>query len=109
MHLSKNHSGRICRSPSRSTYERNQHRLRCSYRAICDPSALQDERTETADRRDQITKDVPILRFNHVPTEGFVHGVWQGVPVAIKPDLIMKESNGKVQRTDHARSPMRFV
>ena len=67
-------------------YERNQHRLRCTYRAIRDPSALQDEWAETADRRDQITKDVPVLRFDHLPAEDFLHGVWQVFLVTMKPD-----------------------
>ena len=41
-------------------------------RAIRDPCGLQDERAETADRRNQITKDVSVMRLDHLPTEGVV-------------------------------------
>ena len=40
------------------------------YCAIRDPFALQDERTEIADRQDQITKDVSVMRLDHLPAKG---------------------------------------
>lgn len=56
--------------------------MRSSYCAIRDPSGLQAERAETADRRDQITKDVSVMRFDHAPVKGFLHRVRQVFPLA---------------------------
>ena len=58
-------------------YERNQYFLRSAYRPFLDPAAPPDAQAETTGRRIRITKDVPILRIDHVSIKGKLFGVWQ--------------------------------
>jgi hypothetical protein len=69
-----------CRfSPRRVAFnERNQHFLRPAYRALHDPGVLLDAQAETTDHRVSITKDVPILRIDHISTKSPLLGVWRG-------------------------------
>jgi hypothetical protein len=60
-------------------YERNQYFLWSADRAVHNPAAPLDAQAETAVGRISITKDVPILRIDHVSTEGNLLGVWQAL------------------------------
>jgi hypothetical protein len=44
-----------------------------------DPAAPLDAQAETADHRVSITKDVPVLRIDHVSIKGKLPGVWQAL------------------------------
>jgi hypothetical protein len=59
-------------------YERNQYLLRPAYRALHDPGVLLDAQAETTDHRVSITKDVPILRIDHISIKSPLLGVWRG-------------------------------
>jgi hypothetical protein len=63
----------------RSLYERNQHLLRSADRAVHDPLAPLDAQGETVGHSVWITKDVPILRTDHVSIKGKLLGVWQAL------------------------------
>jgi hypothetical protein len=58
-------------------YERNQYLLRSPDRAGHDPAAPQDAQPETTDRRVRNTKDVSVLRIDHISIEGMLLGVRQ--------------------------------
>jgi hypothetical protein len=60
-----------------SLYERNQHVLWSADRAVHNPAAPLDAQGETADHGVWITKDVPIMRIDHVSIKGKLLGVWQ--------------------------------
>ena len=60
-------------------YERNQYFLRSAYRPLHDPAAPLDSQAETTGRRVSITKDVPILRIDHLSIKGKLLGVWQAL------------------------------
>jgi len=60
-------------------YERNQYFLWSAYRAVHDPAAPLDAQGETTGRGVRITKDVPILRIDHIPLKGKLLGVWQAL------------------------------
>jgi hypothetical protein len=55
--------------------------------AVHDPAALQYRQAENADRRVWITKDVPVLRIDHISIKGMLLGVWQvSTAVSVNPD-----------------------
>jgi hypothetical protein len=58
-------------------YERNQYLLRSPDRAGHDPAAPRDAQAETTDRRVRNTKDVSVLRIDHISIEGMLLGVRQ--------------------------------
>jgi hypothetical protein len=60
-------------------YERNQYFLQSPYRAVHDSAALLDAQAETSDYRVSITKDVPVMRIDHVSIKGKLPGVWQAL------------------------------
>lgn len=67
-----------CRTrQERSFNERNQHFPRSADRAVHDPAAPLEAQGEATDHRVWITKDVPILRIDHVSNKGKLLGVWQ--------------------------------
>ena len=55
--------------------ERNQYFCRSAYCAVGDSGVLQDPQA-AKDRRVRITKDVPVLRIDHIPIKGMLPGVW---------------------------------
>ena len=55
--------------------ERNQYFCRSAYCAVGDSGVLQDAQA-AKDRRVRITKDVPVLRIDHIPIKGMLLGVW---------------------------------
>jgi hypothetical protein len=59
------------------SYERNEHFLWSPDCVVCDPATPRDAQAETTDRWDHITKDVPVLWFDHSPIHGTLQGVWQ--------------------------------
>jgi len=61
----------------RSLYERNQHFLRSADRAVHNPAARLGAQGETTGHGVWITKDVPIMRIDHVSIKGKLLGVWQ--------------------------------
>lgn len=63
----------------RSLYERDQHFPRSADRAVHDPAAPLDAQGETTGHGIRITKDVSILRIDHVSTKGKLLGVWQAL------------------------------
>jgi len=60
-------------------YERNQDFLRSASRAVHDPAAPLYAQAETADHGVSITKDVPVLRIDHVSIKGQLPRVWQAL------------------------------
>jgi hypothetical protein len=56
-------------------YERNQYVCGFAYSAVRYPAAAQESRPETTDRRARNTKDVSVLRIDHISVEGTLHGV----------------------------------
>ena len=50
---------------------------RSADRAVHDPAASLDAQVETTDCGVSITKNVPVLRIDHVSIEGKLLGVWQ--------------------------------
>lgn len=58
---------------------RNRYYLRSVYRALHDPSAPVDPQAETTAQRVSITKDVSIVRIDHIPTQPSLSGVWQAL------------------------------
>jgi hypothetical protein len=56
---------------------RNRYYLRSVYRALHDPAAPVDPQAETTAQRVSITKDVSIVRIDHIPTQVSLPGVWQ--------------------------------
>ena len=61
------------------SYEHNQYFLRFAYRALHDLAAPLDEQAETTHHRVSVTKDVPILRIDHISTQSSLLGVWQAI------------------------------
>jgi hypothetical protein len=59
--------------------ERTQDFLRSADRVVHDPAAPRDAQVETADHRVSITKDVPVLRIDHISIKGQLPGVWQAL------------------------------
>ena len=55
--------------------ERNSYFYRSAYCAVGDSGVLQDAQA-AKDRRVRITKDVPVLRIDHIPIKGMLPGVW---------------------------------
>jgi hypothetical protein len=55
--------------------ERNYYFGRSAYRAVRDSGVLQDAQATTG-RRVRITKDVPVLRIDHISIKGMLLGVW---------------------------------
>ncbi len=60
-------------------YERNQYFLRSAYCPLHDPAAPPNAQAETTGRRVSITKNLPILRIDHVSIKGKLLGVWQAL------------------------------
>ncbi len=71
--------GRRGTRQERSPYDCNQHFPRSADRAIHDPAVPLDAQAETAVGWVSITKDVPILRIDHVSFKGKLLGVWQAL------------------------------
>jgi hypothetical protein len=65
-------------------YERSQHLFRSACCAIHYPAGLRDAQAETTDGRVQITKDVSVLRLDHVSIKDILLGVWQISLTAVK-------------------------
>jgi hypothetical protein len=63
----------------RSLYERDRHFPRSADRAVHDPAAPLDAQGEPSGHGVWITKDVPILRIDHVSSKGKLLGVWQAL------------------------------
>jgi hypothetical protein len=63
-----------CASKDR-LYECDQCVLRTVHCAVHHRAVLQVAQTETTDRRIWNTKDLPILRLDHIPIEGMLLGV----------------------------------
>jgi hypothetical protein len=84
-------------------YERNSYFLRSPDFAVHDSAALPDAQAETADRRPmRITKDVPILRLDHISTKSALLGVWQISLIAMKCDPDSGETERPVVTTQTA-------
>jgi hypothetical protein len=60
------------------SYERNQYFPRSTDRAVHDFADPPEAQAESADHGLSITKDVSILRIDHIPTESSLPGVWRG-------------------------------
>ena len=58
-------------------HERNQYFTRSADRALHDRAASQDAEAETTTSRGSITKDLPILRIDHISTKSPLLGVWR--------------------------------
>ena len=56
---------------------RNRYYFRSVYRALHDPVAPVDPQAETTAQRGSITKDVSIVRIDHIPAQSSLPGVWQ--------------------------------
>jgi hypothetical protein len=56
-------------------YERNQHFHRSAYRGVHDSAPPLDAQDKTQSRSLWISKDVPILRIDHVSIKGMLPGV----------------------------------
>jgi hypothetical protein len=56
---------------------RNRYYLRSVYRALHDPVARVDPQAETTAKRGSITKNVSIVRIDHIPAQVSLPGVWQ--------------------------------
>jgi len=88
-------SGKTQNSPKKGRfYECHQHFLRTAHPAVHDPTAPLDAQGETTCRRASITKDVPILRIDHVSIKGKLLGVWQAL--YRRGVLDFKEINGRL-------------
>jgi hypothetical protein len=61
-------------SPRRSFHERNQHFLRSVDSSVCDSPASSDA-PESGNGRVPITKDVPVLRVDHISIKSSLLGV----------------------------------
>ena len=59
-------------------YDRNQYLFRSADRDLNDSAAHLDAQAETTDHRVSITKDVPLLRIDHISTQSSLPGVWRG-------------------------------
>jgi hypothetical protein len=55
--------------------ERNKYFCRSAYCAVGDSGVLQDAQA-AKDRRVRITKNVPVLRIDHISIKGMLLGVW---------------------------------
>jgi hypothetical protein len=78
-------------------YERNYYFLRSPDCAVHDSAPLPDVQAETADRRPiRITKNVPILRLDHISTESALLGVWQVSLIAMKCDPDSRETERRL-------------
>jgi hypothetical protein len=55
----------------------NQYCRRSAYRSVHTRAAPLDAQ-ENTDRRASITKDVPVLRIDHIAIQGTLFGVWRG-------------------------------
>jgi len=91
------HAGRLGRSAldaelaeKSRLYERNQHFLGAACHAVHDPAALQDAQVETAGCRIRNSKNVPVLRVDHISIEGMLLGVWQ-VSLTVSRDTIVEK------------------
>jgi len=81
------------------SYERNQYFPRPADRAVHDPADPPDAQAETTDHGISITKDVSLLRIDHVPTKSSLPGVWSGERskkvvrqrTGKKPDLVKRD------------------
>jgi hypothetical protein len=62
-----------------TVYERNQYFPRSAYRPLHRPAASLDAQAETTGCWVSITKDVPILRIDHISIKGMLLGVWQAL------------------------------
>jgi hypothetical protein len=58
--------------------ERNEYFLGSACRALCNPAAALDAQDETAEQQLSITKDVPILRIDHISIKSPLLGMWRG-------------------------------
>jgi hypothetical protein len=58
-------------------HERNHYFTRSAHRALHDPAASQDAQAETTTSRVSITKDLPILRIDHISAKSPLLGVWR--------------------------------
>jgi hypothetical protein len=56
--------------------EPNWYFFRSACCAGSDPAAVQDSQAETTGRWVRITKDVPVLRIDHISIQGMLLGVW---------------------------------
>jgi hypothetical protein len=63
-------------------HERNQYFFQFPHRAVYDLSAVPDAQVETPARRGPVTKDVPIVRIDHVSTQGTLPGMRHAFSVA---------------------------
>jgi hypothetical protein len=83
-------------------YERNRYFLWFAYRPLHDPAAPLEAQAETTGRRVSITKDVPILRIDHVSIKDKLLGVWQALHSGSVLDF--KEINPRLPRTFRSRT-----
>jgi len=58
-------------------HERNQYFTRSADRALHDPAASQDAQAETTTSWVSITKDLPVLRIDHISVRSLLLGVWR--------------------------------
>jgi len=91
------HAGRLGRSAldaefaeKSRLYERNQHFLGAACHAVHDPAALQDAQVETAGCRIRNSKNVPVLRVDHISIEAMLFGVRQ-VSCTVSRATIVRE------------------
>ena len=61
-----------------SLYERNQYFRRSAHRAISGPAEVLDTQAEATEHWAPTTKNVPILRIDHISIESSLLGVWRG-------------------------------
>jgi hypothetical protein len=59
--------------------ERSQYFPRSAYRAVHDPAAPLAAQAETTGHGIRITKNVSVLRIDHVAIKGKLLGVWQAL------------------------------
>ena len=71
--------GRVELDKKGPSYERHEYFLWLFYRATDDPARPLDAQADTAHRRGSVTKDVPLLRIDHVTIEAQLLGVWQAL------------------------------
>jgi len=60
-----------------SSYECNQYFPVSAYRVVHRPTAEVDAQPEITGHRVSITKDVPILRIDHISTKSSLLGMWR--------------------------------
>jgi len=64
-------------SPKNGHFHERNYLLRSAFRVVHNPAAPLDAQAETAASRVSITKDVPVLRIDHISTESSLLGVWR--------------------------------